>query len=302
MTHFKPLLFLLSSVLLTLVGGVLGAAPLLVLRRQLGGLPYWLMGMGMSVLFWGLKMPGMSAAFFANIFLIGVFTEIRKTSYDQALQALASVTITFGFFAASFYALAATKVYDFIGVLIAGLSRSLELFPELSTSLTLSELLNQTPSLILVYLMLAMALALILEKNFFALSDETYKKSQQLSLFRLPDSFIWVLIASLLATFGKFNMPELQMLGANLLNLSLFAYFFQGISVVTRYFEVFKVGRFWRIFGYLLFTTQVFAFTSVLGVVDYWVDFRSKFTKRAGLLNKNKLKSKLGRGKSRGDS
>lgn len=280
----------------------MGAAPLSVLRKQLGAPPYWLMGAGMAVFFWGLKMPGMAFLFFLNCVLVGALYELRKTKLGQELQAISAVLVTYIVSIALSLGLSKMGLYDIAGIIMARMSDVLIAFPELAKNIPMGELFNQIPSLGLTYLAVTMAVTLLLEKSFFRMSDEAAPKKELLSSFRLPDSFIWAFILSLLLSFGKFDNPELQSVGVNVLNVTVLAYYFQGLAVVARYFQVFQVGRFWRVFWYILFTVQLFVFTSIIGVVDYWADFRSRFNKTAALLAKDKFKSKLGRRKSRGDS
>ena len=250
MKDFKPALFFLSFIILTLTGGVLGAPPLIILRQQLGGFAYWLMGLGVCALFWGLKAPGLMTLFFANILLIGIFFEVCKMKQSLSIKCLIALVTTYLSLTILFAGLSRFGIYDFLGVLMTQIHESLSLFPTLITSL--EEIFNQLPSLGLIYLTVSLAITLMLEKPLLRWAEEPQVSRPSLTLFRLPDSFIWLFLGSMLFSFGKFENPELQMLAANVLNISLLAYFFQGLAVVSRYFQVYKVGRFWRVFWYVL--------------------------------------------------
>lgn len=291
----KSVLLFFSSVGLTAAVGVAGAAPLQVLRKQLGGLPYWMIGFGTLAILWGMKAPVLAGLFFVNIFLIGALTELRKLKQlNTALTYVATVVITYISFVGVFSALSYFQYFDLLAFVSTQISTSLSLFPELMGAIQVEELYSQLPSLGLIYLMTALFITLASEKAFFKMAEEEAPRRQMLSSFSVPDSMIWVLIASVLGAFGKLGMPEVQMLALNLFNVMLFAFFFQGLAVVTRYFQVFKVGRFWRALFYFIFIFQLFIFTSVLGVVDYWADFRARFKKHAELLSRKNYKSKLG--------
>lgn len=302
MTHFRPVFFFFSSVLLTFVGGVLGGAPLSVLRQQVGGFPYWLIGLGTAVLFWGMKMPGLTFFFLINVVIVGLLTEVRKTKLSESIQWLSVFLLTFGLTAASLSILTAVFKIDLIANFWARVSEALLLVPDLAKTITNTEVLQQLPSIGGTYIMFCLAATLIMERTFFSWSDEKLPVSYHLSQFRLPEPAIWVLIASMLFAFGNFGLPQAKLWALNIFNIALMAYFFQGLAVVTKYFQAFNVGKFWRVFWYVLIALQLFVLVSVLGVVDYWVDFRKSFTAGKDVLGKNKMKSKLGRGKSRGDS
>ncbi len=291
----RSILLFFSSIGLTAAVGVAGAAPLQVLRKQLGGLPYWMIGLGTLAILWGMKAPVLAGLFFVNIFLVGTLTELRKVKQlNTALTYAATVVITFASFVGVFAALQYLQLFDLLAFVATQITTSLSMFPELMGAISIEELYNQLPSLGLVYLMTALFITLASEKAFFNMAEEPAPRRQLLSSFSLPDSMIWVLLASVLGAFGKFNMPEVQMLSLNVFNVMLFGYFFQGLAVVTKYFQVFKVGRFWRTLFYFIFVFQLFIFISVVGVIDYWADFRSRFKKHAELLSRKKYKSKLG--------
>jgi uncharacterized protein YybS (DUF2232 family) len=79
------------------------------------------------------------------------------------------------------------------------------------------------------------------------------------------------------------------MISLNVFNVCSVIYFFQGLAVLGKYFEIFKVGFFWRFMWVLLLAVQLPILMSLLGLVDYWADFRKMFTKRSAEIKKNRV-------------
>ena len=53
-------------------------------------------------------------------------------------------------------------------------------------------------------------------------------------------------------------------------------YFFQGLAVLEVAFRIFRTGAFWRFVIYFFIVGQLFLLLSAVGLIDYWVDFRSR--------------------------
>jgi uncharacterized protein YybS (DUF2232 family) len=95
-----------------------------------------------------------------------------------------------------------------------------------------------------------------------------------LNLWRAPDPIIWILIGSGLAMLlpGK----GVKLIGVNGLLVVLTIYFFQGMAIVSFYFEKKGMPRFFRIMLYTLIALQQVLLLIVigLGVFDLWLNFR----------------------------
>ena len=138
----------------------------------------------------------------------------------------------------------------------------------------------QLPSGLFIALMLALFLTLLVEKN----KRELYNYSN-------PGFMVWVF---LLATLGSFiNMPWLgldtsvledvastedtglgRIMASNTLNICLMFYFFQGLAVISTWLRRYKVALFYRVFLYVLIVLQLLVVVSMVGLVDYWLEFR----------------------------
>ena len=72
---------LLWSVLLTSLTGILGVAPLKVVRAQLGAVPFWLLGVGLSLLFWSTKLPALGVAILVLTILVAAQTQAEEMGF-----------------------------------------------------------------------------------------------------------------------------------------------------------------------------------------------------------------------------
>jgi uncharacterized protein YybS (DUF2232 family) len=79
----------------------------------------------------------------------------------------------------------------------------------------------------------------------------------------------------------------LEALSHNALNVLLVLYFFQGLGVVARFFQVIKLSSFWQGFWYIMIVFQLLLLVSVLGFIDFWIDFRERLVKKTTEVNKS---------------
>ena len=97
---------------------------------------------------------------------------------------------------------------------------------------------------------------------------------------------IWVLFPSVLGAFWQGVNHTVSVIATNMLNILAVIYFLQGFAILGKYFETFKVGYFWRIIWIVLFTFQLFLILALVGVIDFWADFRKHIVKRGTELKK----------------
>jgi uncharacterized protein YybS (DUF2232 family) len=98
----------------------------------------------------------------------------------------------------------------------------------------------------------------------------------RLNQWKSPEHLVWVAIASgVLLLFGH---PGLKMLGINGLIVMMMVYFFQGIAIVSFYFEKKQFPKILRILLYGLIAIQqpLLLVVVALGFFDIWIDFRRK--------------------------
>jgi uncharacterized protein YybS (DUF2232 family) len=93
--------------------------------------------------------------------------------------------------------------------------------------------------------------------------------------FRNPDLLIWVVIV---AGFSMLlPQPDLQRAALNLLLVSGFIYFLQGLAVVLAFFQRISVPPLARFIFWLVLTFQPYLVLAIafLGIFDIWADFRT---------------------------
>lgn len=104
----------------------------------------------------------------------------------------------------------------------------------------------------------------------------------RLNRWKTPDSLVWAAIGCALLVLAA--KGPVSFIGINGLIILILIYLFQGLAVVSFYFETRRVPMFLRIIIYtLLAIQQVFALVVAgLGFFDTWADFRRLGTEGGG--------------------
>src|SRR5690606_40408657 len=97
--------------------------------------------------------------------------------------------------------------------------------------------------------------------------------------FRVPDVMIWPLLLSMLFSFTQHGYEFVRLVSLNVLNVLTVLYFFQGLAVVAAYFRVYRVNSLLQTLFYVFVLFQAM-FLSVIGLADYWLDFRHRLVKK----------------------
>ncbi len=265
--------------------GVLAAAPMRALRASFNRWAYWLAMVAVSALFFAIGFGVYGLIALALGVLMGVFAEVEEhggTAFVAGFTAiLASAGVTA--LAGSLWT-KATRTN-----LLAPIRDSANAFvtrmAELNQQGVMSadDVMKHLPSIFIAALMLALAFALLwspLIARLFALSPEPETQKAPLTRYRVPDIGVWITIIALFGAFFRHGVVWAQVTSLNILNIVVVAYFFQGLAVITEAFKVYRVGPFWRAIWYTLIVLQLFLMVSVIGFVDFWVDFRERLARR----------------------
>ena len=96
----------------------------------------------------------------------------------------------------------------------------------------------------------------------------------RLNQWRAPEHLVWVAIAA--GALLLFGHPWLKMLGINGLIVTMMIYFFQGIAIVSFYFQKKQFPRLLRVLLYGLMAIQqpLLLLVVAAGFFDIWIDFR----------------------------
>lgn len=284
----RPARFLFYSVwavVMTALTYILGAVSLKVLRRRFGRAGYWSLSTVTSVALYAGQLKMLALAFFSLVVLIGVFSELEEMDFSFGWSSFFTLVIN-GLIGAGTFAfwvyLTGPKWSQTVLTYLEAMFKPLtDINPQMQ--IKYFELMLVLPSIVLILWMGSLYVAILLESR---LSGELEKTEtaptmrQQLSEFRLHDAAVWAFVASLLGSFGGFGGQVTEALSANVLNVCFMLFFFQGIAVVSKFFARMRVGPLWQTLFMLLIVVYLFLFVSILGLADYWVDFRGKLAKK----------------------
>lgn len=272
---------------------ILGAVSLKVLRRKFGRAGYWGFNTVLSIGMFALNAQLLAIAFFSLVVLIGVFSEFEEMGFGVKLAAFFTLVINslIGAGATIFWVYSSgPKWSQHVLTALEGLFKPLvEINPQVK--IDYFDLMLVLPSVILAMWLGAIYVAILLESRLVTDEKEVAQiegaeaasvptMRQQLRELRLPDAVIWLFIAGLLGAFGGFGQPVVEHVAANVLNVSFILFFFQGVAIVSRFFERIRMSVFWQTLFMALVVIYLFLFVSLLGLTDYWFDFRARMAKR----------------------
>ena len=137
------------------------------------------------------------------------------------------------------------------------------------------------PSLMFVFVLLAVVLNMLVSRR-LAKVPHALKRLRETVTFRLPDQFVWFVVAGGLAFFADyylFHGSALKSVAVNVLIAMGAIYFFQGFAIVTFFLGRLR-SRFMRLVIYL--SIIIFFHTAALmlagiGIADVWVHFRERW-------------------------
>jgi hypothetical protein len=282
--QYASLLFAAAALALPVATLALAAVPMRASRRIFGWRAFWI-GHFAAALLLGLAgaLPGAVALGLLTV-LIGAYSEVEEHGSSIFVSACFAVIATAGSAAVGFSALIGKTKGSIVGQIhdeVAEVARQMaEYNPKID--INADAIFYQVPSLVAVLMIVALAMGLIWENRAMRALKRPRAEGlrEQLVAFRVPDACVWLAMASILGAFalrGKY--PVIEGASMNALNVFVALYFFQGLAVVAQALEAFKVGAFWRGFWYVMIVIQLHLLVSLLGFVDYWVDFRAKLPK-----------------------
>lgn len=269
---------------LTPLTAFFGAVPMRTLRRVYGRLPFWLVFSALSGLFFVAKMPAQAIFLLLLMLLIGVYAEVEAHGESVFSAALVAVLSSLGLTA--------------VGATLALMRSGSSLMAEIKTYVTQAaaeaasvnpdisldpEILVRTmPAAIVITMIVAIGLALIWDgqiAGLFRLPRADEAVSDKLRTFHVPDIFVWITTAAVLAAYYKHGNVLAETIGLNVFYTMVALFFFQGVAVVAQGFRVFKVGPFWQTIWVVMMIIQFYA-VAFVGFADFWIDFRSRFKPR----------------------
>ncbi len=264
--------------IMTAMFAFLGAIPLRALKTLSGSLLYWLLGF---VITGALAVSGqhfLAVPFGAMYLVVGIFSELEDMELTRGWAAFWSLSIgTLVVSAGVLFwraALGETWYPQVLALMQVPVDQFLKINSE--STLTAEDLLRQAPAVFLVLTILALYMAVLFENRVLKLMRSKLETRNSLKKFKVADVFLWLFLASLLGVFLKHEFRFLQTVAMNVLFVTLFLYFLQGLAVVADTFAKLKVNLVWQLFGYLVLVTQLMLLLCMVGLADFWFDFRTR--------------------------
>ena len=130
------------------------------------------------------------------------------------------------------------------------------------------------PALAVVSILFVSWTSLLLSKPLLKRRGLFYPDFGSLNLWKSPEQLVWVAIGCGLMLL--IPVSTLKLLGLNGLLILMTVYFFQGIAIVSYYFEKKQFPRILRVFLYSLIALQQMVLVVIIGLgfFDMWLNFR----------------------------
>ncbi len=289
------------AVLMTALTVVLGAVSLKALRSHGGRWPYWglsfatVLGLGIGGVALGahtgaLQMLLLSVIFLSLVLLVGLFSEFEEMGMTLQVAAFFALAITVLAASGGFALWASVLGPGWTKIFVGGID-SVVIKPLLTLNsevkVTAQDIAGQLPSIVIMAWLGALYLAVALESRVWGRGTPSSKLRTQLFEIKMPDAVVWVFILALLGSFFTgVNNKWVEVISINALNLTMMLFFFQGIAVISKFFTTVCMSGFWQMIFMVFIVVNLFIFVSLLGLVDHWIDFRSRMAKRAQQFNK----------------
>ncbi|MEX1299380.1 MAG: DUF2232 domain-containing protein [Desulfotignum sp.] len=228
--------------------------------------------------------------YFGALLMTGLFLgecieqqcSIEKTMIFSVTGVLALSLAAFGVYAAFQEQGIGKMVQDYI-------SQYLELTSELYTDMGIEkqqiDALNAAfvvvmPGMFIVSYMTTVWLNVLIIKRLLARIGIQLKSMAALNRFRAPDSLVWAVIG--LGVLMVLPVGPVKYVVINCLIILLLIYFFQGIAVISFYFQQKESPTFLKVFCYGLIAVQIYFLILVIGLgfFDNWINFRKLETQK----------------------
>ena len=288
------LLFFLSVVMIPVVGMVVGTftplPALLAYYRWGSPLAFWVPG-GAALLGYMLLTTlnaSQSLPYLLEMLLLGFLLGLgmrRGWSLERTVGTAGGLVfvvgllvfwISYGSGAEDSGMVIERDLHDAFGMLLQqyGASSADKQLVEETLQKLLPFLLKLLPGAALSSTLMACWLNLLVAKHYCRVRHLPLPAWPDWSQWKAPDLLVWLVIASgilLLVPVGF-----LRIAGLNALMVAGVVYLFQGLAIVSYYFERWKLPRLFRAAAYAIILIQQF-FTlgaMLLGLFDMWLDFR----------------------------
>lgn len=252
-----------------------------ILRKVFGPWAYWLEGAVLVSAFLLLRQYSTALVFASFWMTLGVYAECEFRGVSWRISSAVSILAGCLVVALATQLANYTIGPDWIVQLKASANEAIVTMKSVNPNIELEAetLLRSIPAVIISLLVITLGVGLIFETRLYSwLKIPRVRVASQLKLieFKVPDFFIWFAISSILFSFQDFGITSLKWIGLNGFIISSVFYFFQGLAVLEVGLTYIRSGALIRFLAYFMFIFQLPIVLSVLGLADYWVEFRRR--------------------------
>lgn len=285
----KLILLIAAAVVLSITTVVFGALPMRAMRRVYGRTIYWGSLLAVSLLIIALFSPSYGLLVLTLAVAMGAYSEIEELGGSIFISGFAGALAGIGMTFLGVAIWVHRSSLPLIDVLREKLVPVVERLSNMNggSSVTVEMALQQLPSGLVIGLLTAMAVSLIGENRVLHWVGYDSKRElerpqagRSLGTYRVPDVFIWLAIAAIFGAFFKHGNALVESISVNALNVLVVVFFFQGLAVVSHLFRTYRVSPFWQGLWYLVLVVQLFPVVSLVGFVDFWIEFRERLTRK----------------------
>ncbi len=239
------------------------------------------------------------ALFFIELLLLGFvlseFIEMNLSIEKIVLYGCLTVLLTSGFGVLIYSNISHTGILPLVSGYVAGnLKLTLAIYENMGVSQESIQMVSNSleqiqyvlvrivPALIIGSIFLTAWLNLLMARPIFRARNLLFPDFGSLNRWAAPDGLVWAVISCgiLLLIPSK----AMKLIGLNGLIIFMIVYFFQGIAVVSYYFEKKQLPRLLKVFLYSLIALQQILLIIVIGLgfFDTWLNFRKPKTQKNG--------------------
>jgi len=233
----------------------------------------------------------MDVMFFAELLLVGfILGELLESRFpiDKTMLYSCGVILISGVVGLFVYRIASG--IDLISILSHYVAQNIELSLVLYQSLGMSEeslrliqgsldniqyiLVSIIPGLTITSTLLVIWVNILLSKAVLKGRFQFHPDYEKLNQWQAPDYLVWAVIGCGLLMLVPARVSK--MIGLNVLLILMTIYFFQGMAIVSFFFEKKQVPRLFKILLYTLIALQQLVLIAVIGIglFDMWLNFR----------------------------
>ncbi|WP_020588640.1 DUF2232 domain-containing protein [Desulfobacter curvatus] len=201
---------------------------------------------------------------------------IQKTMGLTALTAAGAVFLALMVYTTSQGRTLSALMTDYIN---QSLNIAKQLSPDIGmdqdmTQKLISSMMIVMPGMFMISFVTTLWLNILIIRKLLESKGITIKSIERLNLYKAPDILVWAFIGCAMTLM--IPAGPVKIFGINCLIVLMLVYFFQGIAVVSFFFQKKNVPMALKGFCYFLIAVQVYVLILVvgLGFFDNWIDFR----------------------------